>query len=139
MSWRDQDPEERLCEPLTLHDGTVVHLYWTEDENGAPVPFEGKLVDWARDHEQRHRVAWDQVGPYEVSSIFVGCTGSSLFGPGRLYGLMVFASGGSGRESSDEYRFFTRKEALEAHQKVVAYLEAGGTIAGLHELGMESE
>jgi hypothetical protein len=84
--------------------------------DGKPVQ-EPDTLKWARwvGNIDNRRVAYDQVGRYTVSTVFLGIDHSFGGGPPLLYETMIFGP------LDEEYqeRFSTRKEAVAGHAKAL--------------------
>ena len=82
-----------------------------------PVPC-GDLLEWGRWLETADRhVAQDRIGPYRVSTVFLGLDHSFGCGPPLLFETMIFGPG----FDRDEYqeRCATWEEAEEMHIKAL--------------------
>jgi hypothetical protein len=97
--------------------------YWILDANAEPMPCYDALT-WARWFEniENRRVAATEVGPYSVSTVFIGI--DHRFGdPGAplLWETMIFGGAvalGDGGEHQERYA--SRAEALAGHERAVA-------------------
>lgn len=82
------------------------------DGNLIPEPDSAKWADWHSDLERR-RIALDQVGDVEVSTVFFGI---STCGCG-MFETMTFSRPGH-PWNERQWRHHTRDEALQEHQRV---------------------
>jgi hypothetical protein len=96
-----------------------------------PVPVD--LMTWARWFEESRteadaritrRVAGDEIGPYFVSTVFLGVNHQYGSGPPLLFETMVF------RDGDDVlcWRYSTWAQAEEGHGKIVDGLNSGQSI-----------
>jgi hypothetical protein len=98
---------------------TEPKYYRLDPSTGSPVP-EPDLLTWARWFETADRaVARTAVGPYTVSTVFLGIDHAFGAGPPLLWETMVFGPDDGGR---DERRWHSRTEALAGHEAAVAAL-----------------
>ena len=97
------------------------HLY-VLDANGEPLPIESEdVLVWAQWFEHNHKarvVAQTQIGPYFVSTVFLGIDMSFMpDGPLVLWETMVFAK----EKQHDSFadldcrRYSSKQEAMEGH------------------------
>lgn len=89
--------------------------YYRLDDEGNVHPVE--LMDWARSFESSNR--WQlktRVGHMMVSTVFLGLDHNWGRGPPVLFETMVF---GQLDGDGDMFRYCTRQEAIEGHNKVV--------------------
>lgn len=88
--------------------------------NGEPRPATGEQWRWWWSTGDR-QVALTEVGPYLVSTIFLGIDMSAGQGPPVLYETAVFGPLGEEgmRGSTDMDRHSTREEALAGHTRMV--------------------
>lgn len=101
------------------------------DENGEP-RLEPSLMRWGQWFEQsiaQRRVAWTEIYPFAVSTLFLGLDHSFFRGPPLLFETMVFWKR-RGRYHTRRYavhqvRTFTRAEARHLHDEAVADVRAG--------------
>ena len=91
------------------------------DDGRTPVPVNDLMV-WAHWFETANRrVAVDHVGPYRVSTVFIGLNHAfSEEHPPLLFETMVFEGQSGGR---DMERCSTWDEAVELHELIVARLK----------------
>ena len=87
---------------------------------------EVSLQQWGRFFEKigNRRVAFDKVGVYLVSTVFLGIDHNFLEeGPPHLFETMIFKAG----SNQDLYceRYATWDEAVEGHERAVAKAEKG--------------
>lgn len=88
--------------------------YYRLDENRQPVPV--TMLEWARGIECFWRVAFDAIGPMEVSTVFLGLDHRhSGAGPPILFETMIF----DGLEDEYQVRTCTWTEAEAAHAQAV--------------------
>jgi hypothetical protein len=80
---------------------------------------QGKLINLVQyvkllidDEEKYRRVAQDQVGPYDVSTIWLGV---SFRQPPEIFETMVFVYG----KDIATRRYLTEEEAIEGHKEMV--------------------
>ena len=100
------------------------------DDGRTPIPVED-LLEWARWFERNdRRVAEDFIGPYRVSTVFLGLNHNfaGLFGGGDptpiVFETMVFAAAGQhAPHNYDMERCSTWDEAVARHQQVVSRLK----------------
>ena len=98
------------------------------EDGHTPVPVDD-LMEWAEWLGAHNRtVAAERVGPYRVSTVFIGLDFNigRLFGGGGgplLFETMVFATGDNYPHHCDTKRCSTWDEAVEQHQHVVAELK----------------
>ena len=89
------------------------------DENGNP-KVESDLLKWGEWFETADRhIGIDKIGKVKISTIFLGLDHS--FGRGKpvLWETMVFG----GKFDGEQKRYFTKKEALTGHKKIVAKIK----------------
>ena len=92
------------------------------DDGRTPIPVDD-VLEWARWLETARRVvARAEIGPFWVSTVFIGLNQSFLQEyPPLLFETMVFqAPGGESREMA---RCSTWDEAVEQHERIVARLK----------------
>lgn len=116
-------------------------LNWIEID-GHAVPASSQGLDilgwaaWMQAHNEQRRVSQDQVGEWDISTVFLGIDHNhSLHGPPLLYETMIFASGSSMDLAC--WRYHTREAAEEGHNKVVKALQAGASVEAVNELEIE--
>jgi hypothetical protein len=103
------------------------------DWDGNPIT----LWEWAALHDQERHVGNTQVGPYWVSTVYLGLNHNWGDGPILIYETMVFRCNrlnpedGLGDEQDME-RYTTREQAEHGHAEMVAKWAAA---APLKELG----
>lgn len=99
----------------------IVHY----DREGKPI----SMMEWGRllANETYKRVAEAQVGPYWVSTVWLGIDHGFGGGPPLIFETMVFATGpdveGLGPDL-DCHRWSTKAEALAGHDEVVTLVRA---------------
>jgi hypothetical protein len=85
------------------------------------------LMEWAAQFEnsENRRVGYDQLGPYVISTVFLGLD-HAFRGPPLWFETMLFSEK-SGKTISLNYqtRYTTFEEALEGHKTVVQLVEEG--------------
>lgn len=101
------------------------------DENGEP-RLEPSLMRWASWFETssaQRRVAWTDVYPFQISTIFMGLDHSFFRGPPLLFETMVFwqrrGRYHTRRYALQQWRTFTRAESHDLHAEAVADVRAG--------------
>lgn len=101
---------------------THEHLYYVLDENrnvvGLPLDDDvSSVVKWAKMFKEKDRIVkQEDVGPYFVSTVFLGLDHNWGDGPPHLFETMVF----KGSESDlDCRRCSTWKEAEKQHEAMV--------------------
>jgi hypothetical protein len=108
-------------------------LYYVLDDDGQPVATEDVLL-WGLWFEQAHErrvVARTQVGPYQVSTVFLGLDHDFTFrGPPVLWETMVFRDD-TGGEDYDCRRYSSRQDAIDGHAITVALV--GASLERLHK------
>lgn len=92
------------------------------DEKGTPVAV--SLMAWAdwfqKDLEQTRRVAISRIGPYKVSTVFLGLDYNySPTGPPVLWETMVFQKKNPGHDIEMDRCSGSREQAEAMHQKMV--------------------
>lgn len=95
------------------------------DRQGAPISME-RFTELLSQASNYRRVAETQVGPFWVSTVWLGLDHSFGSGPPLIFETMVFAGDhdlGDGRER-DCRRYTTEAEALEGHAATVLLLQA---------------
>jgi hypothetical protein len=98
--------------------------YILDDEHNAiPEPDLLKWAEWFETFDRRVRS--DVIGPYHVSTVFLGLDHSFSRGNPRarplLFETMVFNVIGGGREAVDiQERCSTWREAIEQHERIAA-------------------
>lgn len=101
-----------------------MHLY-VLGLDGEPVPVDDVQI-WARWWETAdRRIAFDVVGRYHVSTVFLGIDHGWLGGPPVLWETMVFDRE-SGSQWRDEWchRYSSRDEAALGHSMTVSLVRA---------------
>jgi len=91
-----------------------------------PVPCEDLLAwaEWFEHSDAERTVRQEEVGPYWVSTVFLGLDHNYGRGPPRLFETMVFKREGDPLGVDlDTYREATWELALERHRLVVRDLE----------------
>lgn len=97
-----------------------------------PVPVDD-WVEWARWFESAdRRVALTRIGPFEVSTVFLGLDHSFGDGEPLIFETMTFLCGGEDCEGCNECdgRWSTWTEAEQAHRQAVRFLQATYCHAG---------
>jgi hypothetical protein len=97
--------------------------WWILDENHTP-QFVGTGPEAFRAHGGKfwQRVAEDYVGPYRVSTVFLGIDhGFDPEGPPILFETMVFCKG---FDEEIQKRYATWDEAIAGHQTIIRELES---------------
>lgn len=95
--------------------------YWILDDDGEAVPCQD-VMEWAKSFKANELriVAKDQVGPYFVSTVFLGINHNfGHDGPPLLFETMVFNPSGRESKEFDQERVSTRSEAIAGHRKMV--------------------
>ncbi len=93
--------------------------YFLDDDGVVSVANGRSYEDWARSYEKSKKVARTQVGPCDVSTVFLGTDhGYNAFKP-IVFETMIF--GENSVFDSYQERYCTRIEALEGHQRAIAY------------------
>jgi hypothetical protein len=111
--------EEILAAPSPLDRGPISELWDAFD--GAHYDREGRQIsfrEWGKLHAVREyiRVAEDTIGPYWVSTVWIGLNYRFGIGPPLIFESMVF----KGDESDlDCVRYSTLEQALEGHARMV--------------------
>ena len=89
---------------------------------------------WGRWMEEgsNRRIAWDEYGDVQVSTVFLGIDTSLGRGVPRLFETMIF-----GLPNGDEYqaRCATREEALLQHREAVGYVR--GVLSAVSSMSVE--
>jgi hypothetical protein len=96
------------------------------DENHNVVPC--SLEEWARAYEKEEvrRVGYNKMGPYVVSTVFIGIDHSFGGGPPLWFETMIFSlKTGEARFFSNQTRYTTWEEAVEGHRMVVQLVAEG--------------
>lgn len=90
------------------------------DKDGTVHP-ESNLWVWGLwlENPDNKRVASDKVGPYWVSTVFLGIDHQFGEGPPILFETMVFREDAPRGRDFDSERYHTYAEALEGHKKMV--------------------
>jgi hypothetical protein len=98
--------------------------YYILDEHRIPVPIEDP-IRWGKWFQSADRVVRKEyVGPYLVSTVFLGLNHNWTGGPPILFETMVFIDGGS---LDEQTRCSTWDQALQMHENMVAKMrEKGG-------------
>lgn len=93
-------------------------LHYTLDERGEPVPC-ADLMEWGRWMETAERkVARDQIGRFDVSTVFLGLDHGFHGGPPVRRETMIFGPEGHGLEDYSE-RYTSRQAAVAGHAEAV--------------------
>lgn len=94
-------------------------------------------IEYGTLHEMYHRVAETQIGPYWISTVYLGLDHSYGHGPPLIFETMIFKDGGGIADSNDEYmdRYATWQQALDGHQNVVGALAAIESTQPVTQLG----
>ena len=103
--------EARACGDREDDDETMIDYY---DKDGTPLT----LMEWAvkfEDNEYK-RVAFDQIGDVEVSTVWLGLNHQYGDGPPLIFETMVFG----GEHDAFQWRDSTVAEALETHAHALA-------------------
>ena len=103
------------------------------DKEGNPISTE----EWSRlkDDEEYHRVGLDQVGPYMVSTVWIGLDHQFMEGgPPLIFETMVFTTTAWNADRNEEdheglldldcVRYSTEHEARRGHQDMVTLIKA---------------
>jgi len=115
--------------------------YWTLiGQTAAPCGVE----DWAAmfGDMARRRVALTRIGPFEVSTVFLGLNHNfSRRGAPLLFETMTFGGGGFDMEGMNDCdgRWSTWAEAEAGHRRAVAYLKAQYCAPGEEPVEVEAE
>ena len=92
------------------------------DEHGEPVRCYDAL-EWAMAFEKvDRRVAFDDVGDVEISTVFLGICHQFGDGPAMLFETMTRRAG----EWAEQWRYSTRVQALAGHDAVVRWVKGEG-------------
>ena len=75
------------------------------------------------------RVAYTDIGPCYVSTVFLGMDHSWSDGPPELFETMIFGD----EHSEDQWRYATYDEAEAGHKAIVEALKSGGKLPGYEE------
>lgn len=100
-------------------------FYFNLDENNNVIECEQK--DWAdlyetKEGQERRRVAFDEVGKYEVSTVFLGLDhGHGFTREPLLFETMIF---GKGNLDNYQTRCATWDEAVEMHKEAIELINA---------------
>lgn len=91
---------------------------------GRPVPCPD-LFMWAKwiENLDNRRTALTKVGPFRVSTVFLGVDHSFGEGPPLLWETMVFEDGDGSEMDGYTRRYATETEAIAGHREVVSMLE----------------
>jgi 20S proteasome alpha/beta subunit len=74
------------------------------------------VLEWAKSHERRDSnrfVANTEIGPYRVSTVFLGLDHNHGMGRPHIFETMVFGSGNY--DEQDQARYSTYQEAIDGH------------------------
>ena len=88
------------------------------DREGSPISLRTwvRLVTWDEEHAHAYRwVAIDEVGPFTVSTVWLGLDHSFFVGPPLIFETMVFGPGAR----DEQWRYSTEEDALAGHVQVV--------------------
>lgn len=99
--------------------------HWCLDENGVPYQ-EPDLLKWASWMEKADRHIGDtRLGPFRVSTVFLGMDHGWSSPVPILYETMVFSDQRSveGHSDLDMRRYATRSEAILGHKEIVKQVE----------------
>jgi hypothetical protein len=95
-------------------------LYYLQDENGEPYSVD--MMTWALWFERNdRRIAYDEVGGFSVSTIFLGLDHNWGEGPPVLWETMIFSDGTTWDGHAERYT--SRAAALKGHKRAVAIVE----------------
>ena len=111
-----------MDDPLDIDPHNITGKYVLIGQTPVPEP---DLMKWARwcETNERH-VNRTQVGPYDVSTVFLGLDHNwSHKGPPLLFQTMVFESREHGRDSIEQDRCSTWNEAEEMHARMVQRIQ----------------
>lgn len=93
--------------------------YILEGKSVRPVD---SLKEWAEWFEKSDRkVERTTVGEADVSTVFLGLDHSFGDGPPVLFETMIFG----GEHDQDQWRYCTKQEAIEGHNRIVKQLKEG--------------
>lgn len=97
--------------------------HWILDDDGNPV--ECDLMTWARFFAQSDQrvVKKTQIGPYEVSTVFLGIDHNLLGDVPHLWETMVFSNGHKRESERCERCGGNRADALAMHERVCHEIE----------------
>lgn len=92
------------------------------DQKGNPVRCDD-LDTWVQWFEQSglRRVAKDEIGDIEISTVFLGLDHAFGGGPPLLWETMIFG----GEQDGYQERYSSREAALAGHTKAVALVKGG--------------
>lgn len=109
----------------TISDLRTQPLFWVLDADHNAVPC-NDVLEWAEMFEVRdqRRVAWDKVGDFTISTVFLGINHQYFDGPPLVFETMVFE--GDSRDELECYRYSTWAEAMAGHAAIKAKLEVEG-------------
>jgi len=99
--------------------------WWILDENHTP-QFVGTGVDPAMRYHDKvwKRVAEDHIGPYHISTVFLGIDHGFGEGPPLLFETMVFARGSL--SDLEMERYSTWNQAVAGHQAMLKEVRSWG-------------
>ena len=95
-------------------------MYWDKDGNPEPVEDDRAWAGWFE--EANRTVAQDEVGPYKVSTVFLGADHSWGHGAPVLYETLIF--GHPDGEGEHMERFHTKPEAVDGHRHAINVAKA---------------
>jgi hypothetical protein len=108
-------------------------LYY--DRAGNPIA----LMEWAAlfdDHDIKV-VAYTEIGPYRVSTVWLGLDHSWGHGPPLIFETMVFGPESAGGYDMDCRRYSTEEQARAGHDETVTLVRA--TTASLEDVTADEE
>jgi hypothetical protein len=99
--------------------------WWILDENKTP-QFVGMGPDVILNYHTQvwQRVAEDQVGPYRISTVFLGIDHGFSEGPPILFETMVFCQGS--HSDLEQERYSTWAQAVVGHQNMIDTVKGWG-------------
>lgn len=92
------------------------------DRDGNPISMRqwSMLRQWSAEHDNQYiRVAQDTIGPYWVSTVWIGLNHRFVPGPPWIFETMVFNQEKGGSDVDEMNRYSTEAEALQGHQEIV--------------------
>lgn len=109
--------------------GLSRHYFYIMDEAGNVSTTDDRDAwgKWFQTFDRR--VAFDRVGPAEVSTVFLGLDHNFSGGAPILFETLVFAPNEDGERVGVEtsmIRYATKEEAMAGHQEVVMFLRGIG-------------
>ncbi len=117
---------KNLCASLTRPEfffRKVTHMdrfmYYVLDEDNN-VRGTNDVAEWGRFFEDKRRILkQEQVGPYWVSTVFLGIPHLSLREAPQIFESMAFEADGRARNEVDCERYSTYAEAIAGHERMV--------------------